>query len=434
MTETVEPSGTGRERPVDPDEARARKLLVIDTTYTMEAIRIRGIEDSVTCRDLDGFFSHVWSVHPVATLTTSEAWTPAVGKPVHHRLNARHTFVEGKIGRFSGFRRLFVPNFILAQLGLMWWLLRLIRRERIAVIRAGDPLYTGLVSWALARLTGIPFVVRVGGNHDKFYEETGQAMMPRLFRRRSVEKRVERFVFRRADLVAGANQDNLNFALANGAVPERATVFRYGNLIDRRHFVEPNQREGGAEACTRLGVEPGRFLLYIGRLEPVKRPQDVVRVLAELNRRGHRLKALFLGDGTMKSDMASLGDELGVGADLVFAGSVDQGVLARLIPHCAAVVSPHTGRALSEAALGGAPIAAYDIDWQGELIRRQVTGELVPYGDASGLAEATARFVTDRDYARRMGEAARSAALEMLDPDMLDEHERSMYRKLLPNR
>lgn len=115
---------------------------------------------------------------------------------------------------------------------------------------------------------------------------------------------------------------------------------------------------------------------------------------------------------------------------MVFAGSVDQGILAQLIPHCAAVVSPHTGRALSEAALGAAPIAAYDIDWQGELIRSQATGELVPYGDAAALADATERFVSDKAYARRMGQAARAAALEMLDPDMLDEHERSMYRKL----
>ena len=428
MPDAVNVSPLGGEQRAD---GAAQKLLVIDTTYTMEAIKIRGIEDSVTCRDLDGFFSHVWSVHPVATLTTSKEWTAPVGKPVHYGLNDRHTFVEGKIGRFPKLRRLFVPNFLLAQMGLMWWLFRLIRRERIAVIRAGDPLYTGLISWALARLTGIPFVVRVGGNHDKFYEETGQPMMPRLFRRRSVEKRVERFVFRRADLVAGANQDNLNFALANGAVPNRATVFRYGNLIDRRHFVEPERRDGGADACARLGVEPGGFLLYIGRLEPVKRPQDVVRVLGHLHGQGHKLKALFLGDGTMKGEMAALGEELGVGADMIFAGSVDQGILAELIPQCAAVVSPHTGRALSEAALGGASIAAYDIDWQGELIKSQVTGELVPYGDSSALAEATARFVSDKAYADRMGAAARAAALEMLDPDMLDEHERSMYRKLL---
>ena len=409
-------------------------LLVIDTTNTLELIRARSTEDSVTCRDLDGFFRHVWSVHPVASLTTSEAWAPVFGRPQHYSLNGRHTFVEGKIGRFSKLRPLFALNFLFAQLGLIWWLLRLIRRERIAVIRAGDPLYTGLVSWALARLSGIPFVVRVGGNHDKFYEETGQPMMPRLFRRRSVEKVVERFVFRRADLVAGANQDNLNFALANGAVPDRATVFRYGNLIDRRHFVEPERREGGAEACARLGVEPGRFLLYIGRLEPVKRPQDVVRVLGEMHDRGHKLKALILGDGTMKAEMIALGDELGVGTDLIFAGSVDQGILAQLTPQCAAVVSPHTGRALSEAALGGAPIAAYDIDWQGELIRSQETGELVPYGDASALADATARFVADNSYARRMGQAARAAALNMLEPDMLDEHERSMYRKLIADR
>ena len=246
----------------------------------MELIRSRSTEDSVTCRDLDGFFSHVWSVHPVATLTTSEQWTSKCGPPVHYQLNSRHTFIEGKIGRFRMLERLFVLNFLISQAGLFFFLSKLIRKERISVIRAGDPLYTGLLSWALARLHRIPFVVRVGGNHIKFFEATGQPLSPRLFKRRSIEEKVERFVFKRADLVAGANQDNLDFALESGASIERSTIFRYGNLIDRNHFVEPEQRRHDPELLRSLGVEPHKYLLYIGRLESIKRPDDVVRVLA----------------------------------------------------------------------------------------------------------------------------------------------------------
>ena len=37
-----------------------------------------------------------------------------------------------------------------------------------------------------------------------------------------------------------------------------------------------------------------------------------------------------------------------------------------------------TGRALAEAALGGVPIVAYDIDWHSEAVETGVTGELVP--------------------------------------------------------
>lgn len=408
-----------------------RRLLVLDSSYALEAIRARGLEDSVTCRDLDGFFEHVWTVHPFATLVTSEVWASRYGRPELHPLASAHTFIEGKVGRFSTLRWLPALNFLIGQIGVFFSLVRLIRKERISVIRAGDILYLGLFGWALSRLCGIPLVVRVGGNNDKVYETTGQPMQRRLFFTRKIEKIVERFVLARADLVAGANQDNLNFALSNGARPEFSTLFRYGNLIDRRHFSEPVERADGRALLGGMGVEPHRFLLYIGRLESVKHPDDVVRVLAEVRKRGHDVKAILAGDGQSRVTLAELAHELGVEDLVVFCGNRDQEWLAQIIPLAAAVVSPHTGRALSEAALGAAPIVAYDIDWQGELIEMGVTGELVPHLAWQKMADAVERFLTDPAYARAMGDSVRQRALEMLDPTSLNQHERDQYTALL---
>ena len=121
-----------------------RKLLVIDTNYTLEGIRERQIEQSVTCRDLAGFFSHVWSVHPFATLVTSDEWGSRYGPPETIEIADRHTIIEGKVGRIAWLRQLFLVNFLIAQIDLFVRLWRLIRRERISVIRAASPLYLGL--------------------------------------------------------------------------------------------------------------------------------------------------------------------------------------------------------------------------------------------------------------------------------------------------
>jgi glycosyltransferase involved in cell wall biosynthesis len=102
-----------------------------------------------------------------------------------------------------------------------------------------------------------------------------------------------------------------------------------------------------------------------------------------------------------------------------------------MIPCAAAVVSPITGRSLSEAALAGVPIAAYDIDWQRDLIETGVTGELVPFRSVEGLADSVEKFLTGPDYARRMGRGLRERALDMLDHERLDEHERQQYSALL---
>lgn len=408
----------------------ARKLLVIDTSYAYEAIRARKLEDSVTCRDLDGFFEHVWTVHPFASLVTEGA-TTMFGGPEVHALNGAHTFIDGKIGRFDALGRIPLLNFAASQSEVLARLTALIRREKISAIRAGDPLYNGLLGLLLARAHGIPLVVRVNANFDKMYETTGKPAMPRFFRSHKVEKKVLRFVLSRTDLVAAVNQDNLDFALANGARAEHSTIFRYGNLIDKRHVAPPETRDRSWSILSEHWSEPCRFLLHVGRLESVKCPEDVIKVLAELRKRGHDVKLLMVGDGRERAALVALSRDLGIEEHVVFCGNRDQEWLSRVIPLAAMVVSPITGRALSEAAFGAAPIVAYDLDWQGELIRTGETGELVPARAWEKMADSAERFLNDPAYARAMGEAVRQRAFEMLDPATLDQHEREQYTKLL---
>tara|TARA_X000000368_G_C22996786_1_gene697042 strand:- start:614 stop:1435 length:822 start_codon:yes stop_codon:yes gene_type:complete len=253
-------------------------------------------------------------------------------------------------------------------------------------------------------------------------------MEKRLFVHRRVEKLVERFVFPRANLVAGANQDNLNFALSNGASSKLSTLFRYGNLIDKRHFVAPSERIGGNYLLQELGIGASDFILYIGRLESVKHPDDVVKVLAQLVERGYTMKAVLAGDGRMRSELLNFARALGVESQIVFAGNVDQDWLSKVIPLATAVVSPHTGRALSEAALGGVPIVAYDVDWQGEIIQTGITGELVPHLDYETMANSLERYLKDPVYSRKMGDAVRNHIMVMMDPETLNQHERNQYK------
>jgi glycosyltransferase involved in cell wall biosynthesis len=319
----------------------------------------------------------------------------------------------------------------LAQIGLFFYLLETIRKQSISVLRAGDPLYQGLLGWLLARSAGIPLVVRVGGNNEKVFQSTGKPIMPKLFRSRAIERRVERFVLSRANLVAGANQNNLDFALANGAVPARATLFRYGNLIDSAHFTPPRDRQGGERLLDEFGILPHRFLLYVGRLEAVKQVDHVIRSLANVRERRHLVKLLIVGEGSVKEALAELAEEVGVKDDVVFAGNRDQEWLAQIIPLAGAVVSPHTGRALTEAALGGAPIVAYDVDWQGELITQGQTGELVPEGNWRKMAEAIDIILRDQGYGSRLGANVRELALQMMDRRTLNNHEIAAYESLL---
>jgi glycosyltransferase involved in cell wall biosynthesis len=166
-------------------------------------------------------------------------------------------------------------------------------------------------------------------------------------------------------------------------------------------------------------------------LEPVKFPDDAVRALGAAVKAGHDVKLFFAGDGDMRDDLLALGNSLGVGERIVFGGNQNQKSLAQLNAHTACVISPLTGRALSEAALGGAPIVAYDLDWQSDLVETGKTGELVPFRDVEALGASVRKMLADRAYAKAMGQGARERAREMLDPELLDAHERVEYTKLL---
>ena len=71
------------------------------------------------------------------------------------------------------------------------------------------------------------------------------------------------------------------------------------------------------------------------------------------------------------------------------------------------------------------------MDWQSELIASGETGILVPHGNVKELGSAVAQLLESPNVARSLGRSLRDRALEMFDPERLDEHERREYAKII---
>ena len=254
--------------------------------------------------------------------------------------------------------------------------------------------------------------------------------MPRLFRFRWLEKIIEKLVFSRCDLIAGANEDNMRYALENGGAPNRATIFRYGNLIDASHWKQPGLRANADKELAEFGLAHELFVITICRLEPMKYVEDVIRVVAELVRRGYCVKSLIVGDGTFREELECLAATLGVRNEVIFTGYRTQEWIATILPRAIAIISPHMGRALTEAALAGVPIVAYDYDWQREVVIDGQTGYLVAHKDWMGLLRKTESVLTHPGNGKKMGENAREMILKMMDPQRLELHEQNEYIKM----
>jgi glycosyltransferase involved in cell wall biosynthesis len=405
-----------------------RTLLVLDMSYTLSMFNKFQLNEALESRSLGSFFEQVVSVHPLAYLQDGKEQT--LGRPSFKRIYPNHIFISGKLAAFRILKHFPVLNFICAQAQLFRYLHKICVKYQVTVIRIGDPYYLGILGLLLARPLGIPLVIRVCANYDEFVRVSGKPMMPRLLKYRWLEKRIERFVFSRCDLIAGANEDNLRYALANGGREAYFSIFRYGNLIHRSHWCDPLMRPSAYSILTELGLGNATFVVTIARLEPMKRIDHVLRVISILKERGRDVHALIIGGGSERQVLEKAAAAIGVGRRVVFAGNRSQDWIATVLPQAAVILSPHMGRALAEAALAAVPIVAYDFDWQRELVIDGENGYLVRDGNWFEMANKIEILIDHSALAETMGKNARKRVEGMMNPKALELHERQEYETL----
>ena len=407
-----------------------RHMLIFDTTYTYESMMKNDLISLVTSRDIDGYFDHVWTVHSVAALFYPISSELRYGRPVIRKLNHRHTHIEGKMGRFKNLSWFTPLNFLFAQVDLIFLLLKLVKQKRITIIRADDPHFNGIFGLIISVICKLPLLVASWGNHNAIRKSTKKPLSGRLKWIR-LEEIIEKFIFRRADMVIAGNIDNMNFVKSYGLHENKTALVRIGNHINKSHFIAPSKRKSGMTDLELLGISDHKVLICISRLESLKYPDHLIRALACLKNKDLNIKALFIGEGESKDSLIALAEELEVSENIIFCNNRDQDWLLRVLPCVDAFISILTGRALVEAALAGSPIVAYDIDWHSEVIETGITGELVPSLNYSLMADAIEKVLKDEKYALKIGSNARDRALKMMDPHTINQVQVNVYEKLL---
>lgn len=410
-----------------PRRTPRRRLLVFDTSYDLRTMRERELLPLIMNRDLNGWFEAVWTVHPMVGASPEHA-ADASGAPTITRLNHRHVVIEGHV------RERYIPKALprlsaaIAQARALWLIGRIVHREQIGVVQVGDPFY-GFVGLAVARAFRLPFVIRIGQNFDKSNESIGAVAHSRLIPSRRAEVAIQRFVLRRADLVLAANEDNLRYATSNGAAASRGWVIpAYGNVIHPTHLEDPLVRS--APELPHV-IEGRRYAICVGRLEPIKHPEDVLRAIALAKAECPDLGLVLVGDGSMRRELEGMANELDLGDRVFFAGNRGQQWIAEALAHADVVLSPLTGRALVEAALSATPIVAYDYEWQSEVVENGRTGVLVPYRSVEGMAAAVRQLLADRRRAEDLGQSARAEVLDRIEPTVLASRLAAAYAKVL---
>jgi glycosyltransferase involved in cell wall biosynthesis len=176
---------------------------------------------------------------------------------------------------------------------------------------------------------------------------------------------------------------------------------------------------------------PGKHILHVGRRDPVKNPDTLIRALDLLPA---EYSCVFVGMGD-NTPYAGLAEKLGVQGRCFWVDAVKKTELPLWYSWCDCFCVPSRsegfGTVFIEAAACGAPVVTSDIAPMNEYFTPDVSACLVKnYEDPYALASAIRRVCEDDRYRQRISaEAVRVA--QRFDKRTIDAAEAAIYREAL---
>lgn len=283
---------------------------------------------------------------------------------------------------------------------------------------------SGAVGLELARRWNVPHVAMFHTLGEVKNRARGTEKEPR----ERIE--IEREIARTADriVVASLHERNLLTRLYD-APSERIVVEPLG--VDLSLF-QPVDRE---EARRLLGLGEGPIVLFVGRIEPLKGLDLLVKALGELD--GPFTLLVVGGDeraSGLLSEIRVEAGKLGIERQIVFAGSVQHDRLPLYYSAADVCVVPSYyesfGLVAVEAMACGTPVVASRVGGLTSTVRDGVTGYLIPWRCPEPFTERLETLLANGELRDNLGAAARRAAQEF-GWERVGDGIASLYRSLL---
>jgi glycosyltransferase involved in cell wall biosynthesis len=272
-------------------------------------------------------------------------------------------------------------------------------RRRPHVVGGFHLLFNGLLAGLVAPLAGSrSMYFCVGGPAEML--DGGLLAENRLFNRlRAPDPAIERLLVRAAtafDVVVTMGSRAATFLTDRGATGTVHVI--PGGLDDTRY--RPST------------APPETDVMFVGRLEPIKRPELLLDALAVVATRNPNLRATLVGDGQLRSALERKARDLGIDRLVTFAGRCadvhDRLPRARVF----VLTSRSEGVALSlmEALACGVPAVAPRVGDLEDVLVDGVNGFLIDDHTAEAFAARISSLLEDEALRSRLGVAARTMA------------------------
>ncbi|WP_246204800.1 D-inositol-3-phosphate glycosyltransferase [Streptomyces tailanensis] len=228
-------------------------------------------------------------------------------------------------------------------------------------------------------------------------------------------------VVRAADrLIANTEKEAEELLHHYDADPGRVAVVHPGVNLERFRLDASGVEAGRAVARSRLGLPQDALIpLFVGRIQPLKAPDVLLRAVARLLERRPRLRERIVvpvvggpsGSGLARPEgLQKLAACLGISDVVLFRPPVGQDQLADWYRAASVLVMPSYSESFGlvavEAQACGTPVIAAEVGGLPVAVKDGMSGALVPGHDPVDYAEALSGFADDPARSTRMGEAA----------------------------
>ena len=380
-------------------------------------------------------YDHFNNQSRITSILNMDKWYPAERRislsPFRNYTRVVHvsdktTFIDWGTDRFTWFKNhgLKYSRLILRAWDFFHYCIRLIKYEKITVIRSNNPFTSGLIAYFCARLTRTPFCAAIRQDFDLIAKYKKNHELPSILGYRSLAKPVQRFVLSHADRIIPTNESRAQYAKKYGAKSEKIRLDPFP--IDPAIFPKINSL-----LKKELGIQGKRIVSFVGRLVKDNYIFDVVKIAAKICQQRDDVVFLIVGDGVELNSIVNFSNSLMLGGNIRFLGMQkwEKAIEIRQISDVSLVLK--AGNSLVEAAIAGCPLIAYDVDWHYELVRNGETGFLLPEGDVDGVVESINKILLDFELKKRLGDNARKLAIKHHGIDKIRQIKINFYNELL---